>query len=322
MTRPARHRIRTLATTVTTLVVAGSALSACGSEAESATADGPTVTVTDARGETEVPLEPQEVVVFDMGVLDTIDTLGAADAVAAVPQDFLPDYLQTYAADGVEDAGTLFEPDYEAVDALQPDLIVVAGRSAEAYDDLSEIAPTLDLTLDTEDLVGSLEQQTQTIATVLGEEEAAQEALDALDAKVASVREQTASAGSGLVVLTTGGELSAYGSGSRFGAVVHDLLGVEPADADIEADTHGESVTFEYVAETDPDWLFVVDRDAATGESDGGAAEAVLDNELVAGTTAWQEDQVVHLDPVTWYVVGSGLTAFGDMVDQVAESVR
>ena len=303
------------------LVAAGLTLTACGGDAEAGSAvDGPSVTVAHARGETEVPLSPSRVVVFDMGVLDTIDTLGGE--VAAVPKDFVPELLAEYQGEDVVDAGTLFEPDYEAVNAAEPDLIIVAGRSAEAYDDLSEIAPTIDLTNDPTDFLGSFEEQTETLGRIFEKEAEARTALDALETKIADVKAQTAGAGTGLVLLTTGGELSAYGSGSRFGGLVHDVLGVEPADPDIEADTHGEAVSFEYVAETDPDWLFVLDRDVAVGESEGGAAQAVLDNELVAGTTAWQQDQVLYVDPVRWYVVGSGLSTLDAMVTEVQETVR
>ncbi|MCZ4369735.1 hypothetical protein O3Q50_09670 [Enterococcus lactis] len=44
------------------------------------------------------------------------------------------------------------------------------------------------------------------------------------------------------------GQLSAYGSGSRFG-FIHDLFGFEQTDDQIEASTHGQSVSYEYVLE-------------------------------------------------------------------------
>lgn len=314
--------LRPLLPTVAGLLAAGLSLTACGSDDAEARVDGPSVTVEHAQGETEVPLDPAEVVVFDMAVLDTIDTLGAGDRVAGVPQEFVPEFLADYAGEEYVNAGTLFEPDYEAVNAAEPDLIIVAGRSAEAYDDLSEIAPTIDLSLDLEDFLGSFEEQTATLGEIFGKEAEAQQALDALEKRVADVRTQTADAGDGLFLLTTGGELSAYGSGSRFGNVVHDALGIEPADSDIQADTHGEAVSFEYVAETDPEWLFVLDRDVAVGESEGGAAQAVLDNELVAQTRAWKKDQVVYVDPTRWYVVGSGLSTLDAMVTEVQQAVR
>ncbi|GJM75014.1 hypothetical protein HMSSN036_72300 [Paenibacillus macerans] len=59
--------------------------------------------------------------------------------------------------------------------------------------------------------------------------------------------------------------MSAYGPGSRFG-LIHDVFGVPAVDDTIEASTHGQSISFEYVAEKNPDYLFVVDRDAVVTE--------------------------------------------------------
>ena len=48
---------------------------------------------------------------------------------------------------------------------------------------------------------------------------------------------------------------------------------------------------------------------------------ALLDNALVNQTTAWQQDQVVYLDPVPAYVVMHGYTAVTRLVDQVLGAV-
>ena len=70
-----------------------------------------------------------------------------------------------------------------------------------------------------------------------------------------------------MVVLTSDKQISAYGSGSRFG-LIHDVLGVEPVDKNIEVSLHGQSVSSEYISEKNPDYLFVIDRSAAIGEKE------------------------------------------------------
>src|SRR5699024_12136227 len=59
--------------------------------------------------------------------------------------DSVPDYLADFVADDAINAGTLFEADLLEIEAAQPELIIVAGRSATLYDDLREIAPTVNL---------------------------------------------------------------------------------------------------------------------------------------------------------------------------------
>jgi iron complex transport system substrate-binding protein len=299
------------------------ALSACGEDSGSDSGDsgssGSEVTVTHAQGETTVPADPETVVVFDLGVLATLDDLGIE--VAGVPETTYPEALEQYGSDDYAKVGSLFEPDYEAVNALEPDLIIVGGRSAAVYPDLAEIAPTIDLTVDNTDFLPSFAERTTALAEVFGAEDQVAERLAAIDERAAEISEAAAGAGEGLIVLTTAGEVSAYGPGTRFGGLIHDTLGVTPADTDLSQETHGDAVSFEYIAEEDPDILYVVDRDAAIGES-GEAAEQVLDNDLVAGTTAWQNDAVYYLDGTDWYLMPNALPAVERMLEEIAASVE
>ncbi|WP_012182563.1 siderophore ABC transporter substrate-binding protein [Salinispora arenicola] len=292
-------------------------LTACGGEAggsaDSTAADERTVVIEHAQGSTTVPVNPQKVITFDLASLDTLDTLGVP--VTGVAKGNLPSYLDKYNGDEYVNAGTLFEPDFEAVNAAEPDLIVVANRSAKAYGELSKIAPTVDLTLDWTSFKSSFVTNTEKLGTIFDKQDEVTAALADIDTKISKAEESATDAGRGLIVLTSAGEVTAFGPGSRFGWL-HDEFGVTPAIADVEAATHGDPVSFEFILKTNPDWLFVVDRDAATGEGTKTAQE-VLDNEVVARTTAWSKQQVVYLDPAPWYIVMSGLTAVNQMIDQV-----
>lgn len=316
----ASRTVRATAALAGVLLVA----SACASGSADAADDGATeaagdevpatVVVEHAQGETEVDVDPQKVFTFDFAALSVLDALGVE--VAGVPKQNVPEAFSQYASDeDVQDIGTLFEPDYELVAAEQPDLIIVAGRSSEAYPQLSEIAPTIDLSNDWETFQDSVVANAETLAPVFGAEDEVDGLVEDLDAAVADVQEKAGSAGTALVVLTSGGEVTAYGPGSRFG-FLHDSLGLTPAVEDVEAATHGEAVSFEFLLETDPDWLFVVDRDAATGEGTQNA-EQVLDNEVVHRTKAWQQDQVVYLDPTTWYIINGGVPTLTAMAEEV-----
>lgn len=237
----------------------------------------------------------------------------------------MPDYLEKYLADDAFNAGTLFEADLIEVEAQQPDLIVIGGRSSALYDELSEIAPTVDLSL-RGTYLENLERNATFLGEVLGAEDEAAAAIAEIADGLEEARAVTADAGTGLGLMVSGGQLSAMAPagegtdarGAR-GGLIYDAFGVQPVVDDIKAATHGEPVSFEFLLETNPDHLWVVDRDAATGEAGAQAAEAVLDNEIVKQTKAAQAGQIVYLDPVAWYVVFGGIDTTKIMIDDVLQ---
>ncbi len=276
------------------------------------------IRVTHAQGEITLPAPPKTVLTFDLATLDTLDALGVA--VAGVPGSNIPDYLARYRADAFLKVGSLFEPDFEAVYAAQPDLVIVALRSSPHLEALNKIAPTIDLTVDSRDFLPSALAQARILGKIFAQEAAVEARITKLEATIADTRGLSAKAGRALVVMVSGAKITAYGQGSRFGWL-YDTLGFAPAATDLQTATHGEAVSFEYLHKLNPDWLFVLDRDAAVGNA-GGAAAKVLDNELMAATNAVRQGRVVSLDPVRWYIVGSGLAALQVMTDDINTALR
>ena len=277
-----------------------------------------TIHVTHALGEMTLLAPPKTVLTFDLATLDTLNALGVP--VAGVPGSNIPDYLARYRGDEFLKVGSLFEPDFEAVYAAQPDLVIVALRSSPHLNALNKIAPTIDLSVDSRDFLSSALAQARTLGQIFGQEMAVEARISALEASIADTRAKSAKAGRALVVMISGAKITAYGQGSRFGWL-YDTLGFAPAATDLQTATHGEAVSFEYLHKLNPDWLFVLDRDAAVGNA-GGAAAKVLENELMAATSAVRQGRVVSLDPVRWYIVGSGLAALQVMTDDINRALR
>lgn len=159
-------RIR-LSAAVASVAAASLGLSACssGTSSDAAADTGATVVISHAQGETEVPVDPERVVVFDQSVLQSMIDLDLPDSVGVPALTNWPESFARYRGDDVAKVGSLFEPDFEAVNALEPDLIIVAARSATSYDALSEIAPTVDLSVDSKDFLASVEKQNRNLAT-------------------------------------------------------------------------------------------------------------------------------------------------------------
>ncbi|MFJ8513973.1 siderophore ABC transporter substrate-binding protein [Lysinibacillus xylanilyticus] len=265
----------------------------------------------------EVTLDkmPEKVVVFDYGFLDTLDALDVK--VAGVPQKSVPKYLSKYSGKDYVNVGALKEPDFEAISTMNPDIIFISGRQAAAYDELSKIAPTVFVGVDNTNFVESFKETTELAGKIFGKEKEAADAFAAYEAKVEEVKAKTASAKEkALIVLGSEGSLSAYGPGSRFG-VIHDVYGVKPADDKIEVSTHGANASFEYVRDTNPDVLFVVDRDAAVNPEGETGTKAAIENEIVGATNAAKNGKIVYLDPQVWYLSGGGLTSETQKVEDV-----
>ena len=65
--------------------------------------------------------------------------------------------------------------------------------------------------------------------------------------------------------------------------------------ADIDTSTHGNEASFEFIVEKDPDYIFVMDRDAAIGTDGAQLAQEIMENELVMGTDAYKNGHLVYL---------------------------
>lgn len=308
-------------------------LAACGDNGKTGGASGgdaaagnspastETLTIEHQLGKTDVIKNPSRVVVFDFGILDSLDKLGVE--VLGVPQANIPAYLSKFEDKKYENVGSLKEPDFETIDRIKPDLIIISGRQQDAYEELNKIAPTVFLGVDTNKYMESFKSNMNTLGQIFGIEAEIEKELASIDENIKAVNEKASATGKkALIILANEGKISAYGPGSRFG-VLHDVLGFEAADPKIEVSTHGKDISNEYIVEMNPDYLFVVDRGAAVATSEGeSGAKAVVENELVNTTKAAKEGHIVYLNPDYWYLSGGGLTSVSEMVAEVDAAIK
>lgn len=284
--------------------------------AASQAAEPAEITVTHKLGETKVGVKPAKVVVFDFGTLDSLDKLGVE--VLGVPKSNLPSYLSKYEDAKYEDVGGLMEPDFEKINSLQPDLIIISGRQQDAYEEFSKIGPTIFMGVDNAKYMDSFTENVTLLGRIFGKETEAKAELDAIGKSIEDLKAKASASGKkALVILANEGKISAYGPGSRFG-ILHDVFGFAASDDSIEVSTHGQSVSFEYVAEKNPDYLFVVDRGAVVAAENGESkpAKETVENDLVKNTNAFKNGKIVYLDPNYWYLSGGGLVSVAEMIKE------
>ena len=295
---------------------------------DAAQSQAPTeVTITSLNGsgeETEltVPYDPQRIAILDMASLDILDALGVGDRVVGTASTSL-DYLQSYINDDIADLGTIKEADLEAVMSCEPDVIFIGGRLSASYDALSKIAPVVYLATDTDlGVVESVRRNAATIASMFGLEAEVEALMAQFDSRIQALAE-AAEGHTAIVGLVTSGSFNVLGNDGRCSMICREVgfenIGV---DADIDTSTHGNEASFEFIVEKDPDYIFVLDRDAAIQTEGAQLAQEIMENELVMGTRAYQDGHIVYLSsPAVWYTAEGGITALDIMLQDLESAL-
>ena len=284
-------------------------------------AEQTTVQITDANGEkSELKKNPKRVVVFDYGVADILKNLGV-DAVVGLPKNGkMPEILSNYSDDKYTNVGSLKETDFEAVESLNPDLIIIGGRQAEDIDSFKEIAPTVNLAVDGQDYMNSFKTVVTDLGNLFDKQDEAKKAIDEIEAKIAKVNKTVTEKGlTASVVMANEGSISTFSAKSRYG-LIYNGLGFTEADKNIDDSTHGQQVSFEYFLENKSDYVFVVDRGAVTGK--GEAASKLFDNEVMNKTEVAKNGNIVYLNSVIWYTMTGGIESTNQMIDEIADAAK
>lgn len=260
----------------------------------------------------------QRIATFDLGSLDTLDALGLSDQVVGVPKSSLPNYLEQYAEGTYSDIGGLRSPDMEALSESEPNLILYTGRQGDWEDELGEIAPLLNTSLQGDDYLSAFDANVRELASRLEAEGEAEDALEILHNEIETQREALSNAPSTLVVTHNGGNLMLNQH-----PVVHDVLGVKALEMpeSVASETRGERtftpLSAEAIAEINPEIVLVIDRSAAIG---GEPADTDALEQTLAEAGA-ENTQVVMLTPALWYLSGGGLQSLALQVEEVTAAL-
>ncbi|MFJ6656002.1 siderophore ABC transporter substrate-binding protein [Streptomyces sp. NPDC091377] len=321
------HRFRKPLVVTGSVLCAGLVLSACGASDDkkdtAGSKGGGTVTITTAQGEMDVPVKPARVAALDNTSFATLKAFGVKPV--AVPKALLPtEGFEDWQNDAsIKDVGTHREPRFEELNAAEPDLIIGGYRFTDHHDKLSKIAKTVDVAPSDEaadGYVASLKTQTETLGKVFGQEADAKEIVGALDQAEKDAAGATRGESVFLAVASAG---KVDNGASRIGRLAEplNLKNVLSAEGEDSTSVHNDSgLAPETVAELNPDWVIMLDRDAAVGTEDG--SEAIAAKKIVDGMEAWdkttfrQQDQVIYLDDD--FYLSEGIQAYTDAFDQVA----
>ncbi|GBU11390.1 iron ABC transporter substrate-binding protein [Erysipelotrichaceae bacterium] len=275
------------------------------------------ISITHELGETKLNTRPEKIVTFDWASLETMHALGVE--VTGVVKSSLPSYLSEYEGERYTDIGTIFEPNFEEIAKMKPDVIFIGARQRKHYEALSKIAPTLFFDTDIADYIGSFEKNITTIGELFSKEDDVKTYLIDLKKDIKTVQEQAEKMSENALILSvTGDDLNVYGPKSRLG-MLHNTLKIKAVDEGIEVATHGQSVGFEYILEKNPDYIFVINRGALT---DASQTTSVLDNDVMKKTKAYMNKKIIYLNQDNWVIGSGGMISTTEMVKEIAAAIQ
>ncbi|SDS34832.1 siderophore ABC transporter substrate-binding protein [Corynebacterium timonense] len=285
-----------------------------------------TVTVEDNYGTKEVPSPPERVVALDNRSFEILDQWGIKPVAAA--RAIVPVTIPGIGDDeDIVDIGNHREPNLEAIVAADPD-VVVSGQRFQRYDEeienLVPNAAVLDFEpRDGEPFEEELIRHVQALGEVFDKQEEAQKLVDDFNAAVDRAKDAYDPEQTVMALNVSGGEIGyvAPTVGRTWGPIF-DLLGLTPAlEVENATDDHqGDDISVETIAQSNPDWLLVLDRDAGTRSDEGSpAAQQVLaDAAPLQNVPAVQNGQI-YVAPNDTYTNESIIT-YTEILNALAEA--
>ncbi|AKG73200.1 siderophore ABC transporter substrate-binding protein [Salinicoccus halodurans] len=265
----------------------------------------------------ELPKNSDKVAVYDLGVASTFKALGIEENIIGLPKGdnnaSLSEVNEEFASDEYANLGGLKPDEFETLAELQPEVIMIHGRQSntQTIDEMKAAAPDAEIVFvaaDNNNYFQDIMDMTTFLGEMYGVQDKAEELVADMQTKIDVVNSTVTEADKDMLFIqTNGGDLSFHGEGGRYGFLYNDL-GFTSAGEQSEGETtdnHGNQVSFEFIAETDPGVMLVMDRGAAVSEGEATPVD-VVKNDVTAGVDAVENDNIIQLNPQSWYLNSGG----------------
>ena len=292
----------------------------CGTQksVDSDKSSNETVTITDVRGDVEIPVNPERIVDLS-GNSDILSILGYKVVGTANSDAYdytkFPAYLED-TLKGAEILGYSMQDtmDVEAVMNLNPDLIVISTVQEKMYDSLSEIAPTVMIQLE----ALNWKEDVRAFAKVFGKEDIANEWIANYEAKAEAAGKKIKSEYGGdttyLSFLASGGQFVIF-DGAGFGSVLYDDMKLaKPEGMPEQTDISLPVVTYEGLAAIKSDYIFLIATDEDLAE--------LQSNSIWNSLPAVKEGHVVTLASSPYFNQGYSPIGRELLVDEIGEMLN
>ncbi|WP_311487894.1 ABC transporter substrate-binding protein [uncultured Helcococcus sp.] len=273
-----------------------------------------TVKIKDLTGEVEVKKNPKKVAALDNRTFETLENWEIK--LVAAPKAVMPATSGYKTDETIADIGNHREPNLEALAAANPDLVIVGQRFGSHYDEIKKLLPKADiinLNWDVskdaekpgENLINGFKDSIDSLGAIFDKKAEADELKKNLDDSITKAKEAY-KGGSVVSVVVSGGEIgySAPGFGRVWGPLFQ-VLDLTPAiEIDNTSSDHkGDEISVEAIAQANPKYLLVLDRDAATtkaGEESIPASDVIEGSQALKNVDAIKDSNIYYAPADTY----------------------
>ncbi|WP_018297183.1 siderophore ABC transporter substrate-binding protein [Corynebacterium lubricantis] len=290
---------------------------------ESSSSEVSTIEVEDNFGVQTVPSPPQKPASLDNRTFEVLEQWGI-DLVAA-PVDLIPDTIGYSTNQDIANIGNHREPNLELLTAAEPDLIVNGQRFDAFQEDIKKLNPDTPI-VDFEPREGEafdqeLIREVEGLGKIFGKEAEADQLVKDFNDSIERARNAYNGTDTVMAVNVSGGTIGyiAPNIGRVYGPVF-DVLGLTPAleVADASSNHEGDDISVEAIAQSNPDWIFVLDRDAAVEETATPAKTVIEDSQALQNVTAIQQGNVRYAPNDTY--TNESIITYTEIFNEIADA--
>jgi len=253
-----------------------------------------------------------------------------------VPKGVMPADSAYVADESVLDIGNHREPNLEIIAAVNPELVIVGQRFANYYEDIKKLVPNaavININIDVsaadgtagDNLVNGFKDVTLMLGKIFDKNNEAQELVARFDKALEDAKAAYNGTDKIMSVIVSGGNIgyAAPGSGRVWGPLF-DIFGWVPALSveNATSDHQGDEISVEAIAQSNPDWLMVLDRDAAISSTEQKipAQDVIANAPALQNTTAVSKGQIVYAPADTY--TNESIQTFIEIFEEIAKAFK
>ncbi|MCJ0966836.1 ABC transporter substrate-binding protein [Mammaliicoccus sciuri] len=110
--------------------------------------------------------------------------------------------------------------------------------------------------------------------------------------------------------------IKTYGKTGRYGGFLSGDLGIKHIDPDMPANSSGQLVSYEYIAEKNPDKIFYINRT----DDDSKGLPQELKNPVIKNVSAIKNKDILKFDSNTWFFGSGGISSTIKQLDDIEKA--